>query len=221
MLVFCFVHQRSYDEAVIECSLRHNRKMSRETVADYYMYCREVCVAGIESLLDVEGKIGGVNHQVQIDETKFGKRKYQRGRLVEGTWIFGMIDCETNEFRVQICKENKRDEKTLNDMILKYVEIGTTIVSDMWAGYKNLDQYGYNHMTVNHSENFVDPITGANTQKIEASWNILKKRLGRGGVRKSAMSLHLSEYMYQKHLRKEGGDPFLLFFKKIIEMYGI
>ena len=148
------------------------------------MYCREVCVAGIESLIDAEGKIGGVNHIVQIDETKFGRRKYERGRLVEGTWMFGMIENETNELRIHVCKDNKRDEKTLTDMLLKYVEVGTTIVSDMWAGYKNLDKYGYNHVTVNHSENFVDPTTGAHTQKIEGAWHLLKRRLGRGGVRK-------------------------------------
>ena len=85
MLVFSFVHRRTYDEAIIDCSLQDGKKISRETVSDYYMYCREVCVAGMESLIDAVGKIGGVNHVVQIDETKLGRRKYERGRLVEGT----------------------------------------------------------------------------------------------------------------------------------------
>src|SRR5258705_3949260 len=107
LIVFCFVHKRSYEDTIIECSLHNDRKMSSETVSDYYMYCREVCVSGIETMLDNQGKIGGANHTVQIDETKFGKRKYERGRIVEGTWIFGLIDNETNELRVQICQNNK------------------------------------------------------------------------------------------------------------------
>lgn len=30
---------------------------------------------------------------VQIDESKFGKRKCHRCRRVNGVWVFGMIEC--------------------------------------------------------------------------------------------------------------------------------
>ena len=33
--------------------------------------------------------IGGNGIEVEIDESKFGKRKYYRGHRVEGQWIFG------------------------------------------------------------------------------------------------------------------------------------
>jgi len=33
--------------------------------------------------------LGGVGEVVEIDESKFGKRKYHRGKRVEGTWVFG------------------------------------------------------------------------------------------------------------------------------------
>jgi len=35
--------------------------------------------------------IGGWNQVVHIDETKFGKRKYKRGRMIEGNWVLGII----------------------------------------------------------------------------------------------------------------------------------
>ena len=132
-----------------------------------------------------------------------------------------MIDDETNDLRIHICRDNKRDKKTLTDMLLKYVEVGTTVVSDMWAGYKNFNKYGYKHVTVNHSEHFVDPTTGAHTQKIEGAWHLLKRRLGRGGLRKKSMAMHLAEYMFQKHIRKGGSDPFLGFLSQIVNMYGV
>ncbi|KAG1439997.1 hypothetical protein G6F55_013604 [Rhizopus delemar] len=32
-------------------------------------------------------------HHIQIDESKFGKRKNHRGHRVEGIWVFGMVEC--------------------------------------------------------------------------------------------------------------------------------
>ena len=44
---------------------------SRETVADYYRYCREVCVSAVEKQ-NTNKKIGGPGKMVEIDESKFG-----------------------------------------------------------------------------------------------------------------------------------------------------
>jgi hypothetical protein len=37
-------------------------------------------------------KIGGNGMIVEIDESKFGKRKYNRNHRVEGVWILEMIE---------------------------------------------------------------------------------------------------------------------------------
>ena len=42
-------------------------------------------------------KIGGPGLTVEIDESKFGKRKYNVGRLIEGQWVFWGICCETRD----------------------------------------------------------------------------------------------------------------------------
>ena len=59
------------------------------TPVDWDSFCRETCEV---TLLKQEDKIGGPGKQVQIDESKFGKRKYHRGHRVEGQWVFGRIE---------------------------------------------------------------------------------------------------------------------------------
>lgn len=77
----------------------------------------------------------------------------------------------------------KRDHATLLPIIRDNIEEGTTIVSDGWAAYNNLTNFGYFHETVIHEENFIDPVSGANTQRIECEWGhakmlIMKLRRG-------------------------------------------
>ena len=49
----------------------------------------------VENKLHKDQKIRGIGKVVEIDESKFGKRKYSRGRPVEGQWVFGGICPET------------------------------------------------------------------------------------------------------------------------------
>ncbi|KZR97001.1 Uncharacterized protein APZ42_008350, partial [Daphnia magna] len=37
-------------------------------------------------------KIGCFGITVEIDESKFGKRKYNRGKRVEGVWVVGGVE---------------------------------------------------------------------------------------------------------------------------------
>ena len=65
---------------------------SEHTTVDWYNFAREVCV---EILEKHSTKIGGPGKTVEIDESKFGKRKYHRGRRVDGVWVFGGIERES------------------------------------------------------------------------------------------------------------------------------
>jgi hypothetical protein len=42
------------------------------------------------SLDEQDTMIGGEGIEVQLDESKFGKRKYNRGHPVEGVWVLGV-----------------------------------------------------------------------------------------------------------------------------------
>ena len=48
---------------------------------------------------------------------------------------------------------------------------------ERWRGFNNLKNIGYKHMTVNHSKNFKDPVTGVHTNIIKETWNGLKQSI--------------------------------------------
>ena len=78
-----------------------------------------------------------------------GKRKYNRGRRVDGQWVFGGIERGSpNAFMVVV---PDRSKNTLLPIIQQYIRPGTTIMSDEWAAYHDIRTIpGYTHMTVNH-----------------------------------------------------------------------
>ena len=58
------------------------------------------------------------------------------------------------------------------------------------------------HATVNHSVNFVDPNTGANTKKIERSWKAAKERNKRhNGTHRHMLDSYMCEFMWRKGIK--------------------
>lgn len=54
-----------------------NSSRGNKTVSDWYNFCRDVCR---ESLFKNGQAIGGPGKEVEIDESAFGKRKYNKGK---------------------------------------------------------------------------------------------------------------------------------------------
>ena len=141
------------------------------TVVDWKNFMRDICV---EEIIQDAEPLGGLGIIVEIGESKFGKRKYNRGRLVVGHWVFGKVERDTGRM-VMLCVPD-RSAATLIPLIQHYVLPGSIVYSDEWAAYNILAHTPqYTHHTVNHSENFVNPTTGVHTQGIEGSWNIVKR----------------------------------------------
>jgi len=79
----------------------------------------------------------------------------------------GGICRETDKIFVALCPENKRDSQTLLSIVEEHVDNRSTVIRDCWRAYEQLDQDNWQHLTVNHSHNFIDPHTSAHTQNIE------------------------------------------------------
>ena len=105
-LTYAWAHSFTTSQAMHETSSR-NKTTSSETVVDWYNYCREVCSAIISQ--HHTGRIGGPGKIVEIDESKFGRRKYHLGRVVEGQWVFRGICRETKEcFVIELIPATKQ-----------------------------------------------------------------------------------------------------------------
>ena len=99
---------------------------SEHTLVDWKNFAREVC---LEILQQDNCKIGGVGKVVEIDESKFRKRKYHRGKRVDGIWVFGGIERDSKQCFFE-CVEDRSAVETLVALIQKYIEPGSIIHSD-------------------------------------------------------------------------------------------
>jgi hypothetical protein len=70
-----FVRNRKQEDVCYEL------RLGKECVCDWRSFFREVCM---DMLTNEISMIGGEGKIVEIDENKFGKRKYNRGKRVDG-----------------------------------------------------------------------------------------------------------------------------------------
>jgi transposase-like protein len=161
VLAFAWFRGDSQRNAALEAEIpyvthRGEGRGGNKTISDWFNYCRDVCR---EILLRKSEMIGGYGKIVELDESAFGKRKYNRGRRRKTQWVFGGIERESNKMFAVTVKNRKR--RTLWPIIFKYVKPGTVILTDGWRSYMGLEgRNDYHHYTVNHTENFKDPYTG-------------------------------------------------------------
>lgn len=188
---------------------------SEHTVVDWKNFCRDVCG---QHLLKHPMVVGGPDKTAEIDECLLVRRKFNVGRIVKQQWVFGGVKVGSAKcFMVPVARRNK---ETLLPLIRQYIAPGSTIVSDEWAAYQDSDHDpNYTHLTVNHSQHFVDPITGACTNHIESTWQKAKqKHKQRYGTHQSLLDTYLAEFMWRKLFPVNAFHHFL---EQVRELYPV
>ncbi|XP_046971060.1 uncharacterized protein LOC124538102 [Vanessa cardui] len=137
-LMYAYSNKWSYAMAIKEDFNDDDHCLSKATICDWYNYCREAVIIYQLEKQTFKGKIGGPGKIVQIDESKFGKRKYNKGRHIEGHWVLGMIEDGSEDLRLEVCPENIRSADVLVPLIKKHVAEGTIIHTDYWRAYDGL-----------------------------------------------------------------------------------
>lgn len=185
---------------------------SSSTVCAYYKYFRELAA---DSLNEVDFCIGGKDVVVEIDESKFGKRKYHRGHRVDGVWVLGGVE-RTPERRVFLVVVPDRSLQTLEDVISRHVYPGSVVHSDLWRGYSQLSKnFDYTHQTVNHSVYFVYPQTRVHTNTIEGTWAGVKLGIPQRNRTKGAIGEHLFEFIWRRFNRADLWGAFISALKDV------
>ncbi|CAF0994669.1 unnamed protein product [Brachionus calyciflorus] len=140
--------------------------------------------------------IGGIGKVVEIDESAFGKRKYNRGKTRKTYWIFGGIERDSKPVKLFFSYVINRKKDSLIPIIKKFIIPGTTII-------------------MNHTVTFKDPDSGAHTNTIEGTWFHLKRSLPTHGTRKHLLSPYFAEFIW----RKKFGENFNKFIEHISLLY--
>lgn len=96
-------------------SIRYTRCIPRTIL---WSVLERVCTTHIPRYCDF-AKENGLNYVVvQIDQSKFGKRKYGQRHHIEGVWVFKM-DEKTPKRRINLVVVEERKAQTLTKIIEK------------------------------------------------------------------------------------------------------
>lgn len=210
-IMYMWVHGHSQKQ------IHHELGTAQHTDVDWSSFCREVCET---TIINSSEKIGGPGIVVEIDESKFAKRKYNVGHRVQGGWVFGGRE-KDNKRKVFMEPVENRTADTLLAVIQKWIAPGSIIWSDCWKSYDRIPSLpeGYSHYTVNHSKNFVDPQTGTCTNRIESDWRHAKAVCPRFGTTTEMYQSYLAVFMWRRRNDSSDVDPFMSFLKDVVKLY--
>ncbi|GFU86989.1 uncharacterized protein TNCV_486001 [Trichonephila clavipes] len=146
-------------------------KLNKNTVVDWYMCCREVCMA---SVMNESIAIGGTGTYVEIYENKFGKLK--SGRMdVNGSWVFCGIERETKKYFFRVVEQRSKEDLFL--VLEQWVLPGSTIISDLWRVYDCLSDEDFVNLKDEHSLTYIVSDPSGEHDGTGNSWSSVKEFL--------------------------------------------
>ena len=190
-LIYSWANDFPAKYARVQCNVNKN------TVTNFYYALSDAASSSVGTM----PMIGGPGLTIEVDETLLSHRKYNKGRLLinEQIWVFGGICRETNDiFCIPV---QDRTSNTLKQAIYQFIRPGSKIFSDSYKSYHFLDEdTNYIHRTVNHQENFINPVDGTHTQNIERLWRDLKaKKIHSYGIPSHAVDNYCMEFTWKRN----------------------
>jgi len=194
---------------LVDCYNSDNIKACRQTLGDFYSSLRNVCTLALDKK---NLKLGGEGQIVEIDESLFARVKHKVGKDLfrKQVWVFGLVERSSGRVYFQVVPD--RTAKTLLSIIYERVLPGTTVYSDCWSAYHNIQKLhkeNIKHKTVNHSVNFLDKDSLACTNLIESYWCQAKSKFKEmRGCNRRFIQCYLDEFMWRNNNKLRGRDAF-------------
>lgn len=141
---------------------------------------------------------------IEADETFIGGKarnmhKADRERRMRGrtgpagkTMVAGVLQ-RGGQVRASVLPGSP-SRRTLQKHVGEHVAEGATIYTDSLRSYSGLTDYGYDHRSVDHAEQYVDG--RVHTNGLENFWALLKR--GLGGTYVSVQPFHLFRYLDER-----------------------
>lgn len=210
MSFLLFANNYSFVEALKEMTF-FGETISRETPLRGYRLCRKLISRWmIENQADEKEKIGGHDRTVVIEVHKMEQCNVLGSNNLEyeEKWIIGVMERETNRYRVEFYHGEKPNDETLYAFIMTYVLPQTIIICDSEAvrsAFENCEDYYIYEI----EEETVPPECRTMLQAVERSWHD-RKRKGKdqGDPEHSAFGERYLEYIFRRKMTFEKIDPF-------------
>lgn len=100
---------------------------------------------------------------VEADESFHGRKKYANQVIV-----MGAIERATGRRRLREIPDREQDSLEL--FLHQHVHPATTLYTDAWSSYYDIEWYGYRHIIANHSKGVFGP-----TARAENLWSVSKR----------------------------------------------
>ncbi len=194
----------AHRKGISSCQLARDIEVTQKTA--WFMLHRIRYAVSTKSF---EKKLTGT---IEADESYFGgeeKNKHFDKRIKAAhnggtngkTAVFGIVQRGGIVTAHKIERVNK---KTTDEILKAHVHPDSTIITDDWKGYKDLDVEFLHHYSVNHSKK--EYVRGrVHTNNIEGFWSLMKR--GIHGtyhqVSKKHLQQYADEYAYRYNSRKE------------------
>lgn len=186
MMIEFFVSERTQKDVM------NVMNVSGDTVCDWRQFFREIC---FDICLNDSVAIGGVGMEVEMDESKFSKRKFCRNGHVDGEWVFGGVERGSGRCFLKVVE--RRDKGTLLDIIKTFILPGTTVYSHVWKNYDCLGDEELEQLRVDRSLCFKDLETGGRTNAMDGTRAAVKRKLPSRTV-SDCFDFYLAEYIWRK-----------------------
>lgn len=181
--------------------IAYELNVTRKTASVWSDFIREALCFYVTSNSCLFGGLNedGSSKIVEVDESLFFRRKYNRGRMLNNQWYVGGIERGTRN--VFIVPVERRNTETIVRVLSENILPGTLVITDQWRAYSSAFRIlnNLNYETINHSINFVDPLrSDIHTQNVEGLWSRSKYFMRkRRGISREKQSEYLIQFIFE------------------------